>query len=225
MLGLHFFTAVLLSANWLIFVWGIVTGQLVEVSLGYFINPLVSVLLGRIVLGEELRGSQQLAVGLAFLSVMSMGIVLGRIPWLALMLAATFGLYGLLKKTRPIGALHGLALESFIMFPFAIIALYFVGSSHGFSGELNTSLFLLATGPITIFPLVLFAYAAPRIPLSTLGMLQYFAPSLQFLLGVWLYKEPFSLSEGVAFAGIWIALVLYSYDGVRQRRRELRIVS
>ena len=217
-------SALLLSTNWMLYVWAVNHGQVVEASLGYFINPLVNVLLGTFVLGERPRRLQWIAVGVAAAGVLWLTLALGRPPWIALGLAFSFGCYGLLRKTAPLGALEGLALETMVMAPIALAALLVLGGGHVF-GELHGAdvAWLLLAGPITAVPLLLFAYGARRITMATLGTLQYLSPSLQFALGVWLYGEPLEPTRLVGFAAIWIALGLYSADGflwMRRMRRE-----
>ena len=217
-------SALLLSTNWMLYVWAVNHGQVVEASLGYFINPLVNVLLGTWVLGERPRRLQWIAVGVAAAGVAWLTLTLGRPPWIALGLAASFGCYGLLRKTAPLGALEGLALETMVMAPIALVALLVLGGGHLF-GELHGAdvAWLLLAGPITAVPLLLFAFGARRITMATLGTLQYLSPSLQFALGVWLYGEPLEPMRLVGFVAIWVALGLYSADGflwMRNLRRE-----
>ena len=217
-------SALLLSTNWMLYVWAVNHGQVVEASLGYFINPLVNVLLGTFVLGERPRRLQWIAVGVPAAGVLWLTLALGRPPWIALGLAFSFGYYGLLRKTAPLGALEGLALETMVMAPIALVALLVLGGGHVF-GELHGAdvAWLLLAGPITAVPLLLFAYGARRITMATLGTLQYLSPSLQFALGVWLYGEPLEPTRLVGFVAIWVALGLYSADGflwMRNLRRE-----
>jgi chloramphenicol-sensitive protein RarD len=209
-------SAVLLSINWLLYVWAVNHGQVVEASLGYFINPLVNVLLGTCVLKERPRPLQWLAVAVAAAGVAWLTLTLGRPPWIALGLATSFGCYGLLRKTAPLGALEGLALETMVMAPVVLVALLVLGAGHGgLFGELQAADvgWLLLAGPITAVPLLLFAYGARRITMATLGTLQYLSPSIQFALGVWLYGEPLVPTRLLGFVAIWAALLLYSADG------------
>lgn len=212
-------SAILLSTNWFIYIWAVNQGRVVDGSLGYFINPLVNVLLGFLVLRERLRPGQWTAIGLAALGVAWLTWQSGHPPWIGLMLAATFGLYGLLRKTAALGPLEGLSLETMILFPiaFGTLAMLTVNGGNAFLHAPQSSQWLLAAaGPITAIPLLLFAAGARRIPLSLLGILQYIGPTLQLLLGVWLYNEPFGGARMIGFAMIWGALLLYSLEGLWQ---------
>lgn len=215
-------SALLLAANWFIYIWAVNNGHVVEGSLGYFINPLFNILLGYLLLRERLRGGQWAAVALAGAGVLWLTWQFGRLPWIALALAASFGLYGLLRKTASLGALEGLALETLLLFPLAAGWLGLL-AAHGESGFATatpiTRLLLAAAGPITAVPLLLFAAGARRIPLSLLGLLQYIGPTLQLLIGVLLYEEPFGGARLVGFALIWAALAVYSAEGLLQNRR------
>lgn len=211
-------SAVLLSTNWFIYIWAINNGKVIDASLGYFMTPLVNVLLGYVLLHERMRRIQWWAVGIAAGGVVWLTFQTGHPPWIGLSLAATFGVYGLLRKTAALGALEGLSLETFLLFPFALAYLSFLainGQSAFLHSTGTTQLLLLAAGPITAVPLLLFAAGARRIPMATLGLLQYIAPSLQLLLGVWLYHEPFSLERLIGFAAIWAGLIVYSAEGLR----------
>ena len=214
-------TAGLLAINWLIYIYGINSGQVVETSLGYFINPLLSVALGVVFLGERLRPMQWFPIGLAAIGVLYLTLQYGSLPWIALALAFSFGLYGLFKKIAPLGALHGLTLETGILFIPALLYLLFAesqatGSFGHFS--LNVTILLVFSGVVTALPLLLFARAARSIPLTLLGILQYIAPTIQFLLGIFLYQEPFTLTRLVGFAIIWLALAIFTLEGVYERR-------
>lgn len=211
-------SASLLSVNWFIYIWSVNHGHVIDASLGYFMTPLVSVLLGFVFLHERLRSAQWCAVALAALAVCWLTWQTGRLPWIGLCLAATFGTYGLLRKTAQLGALEGLSLEVLLLFPFALaylIYLYQAGEADFFAASGNTQLLLVAAGPITAVPLLLFAAAARRIPMASLGLMQYISPSLQLVLGIFLFQEQFSTSRIVAFVGIWLALFIYSIEGVR----------
>ncbi|WP_194722394.1 EamA family transporter RarD [Noviherbaspirillum malthae] len=212
-------SALLLAGNWFIYIWAVNNGNVVEASLGYFINPLFNVLLGSLLLHERLRRVQWCAVALAACGVAWLTWQAGHLPWIALMLAATFGLYGLLRKTASLGALEGLALETLVLFPVAFGYLVFLalqGHNSFASASTSTQLLLAAAGPITAVPLLLFASGARRIPLSLLGLLQYIGPTIQLLLGVWLYHEPFGGARLAGFALIWGALAVYSLEGLWQ---------
>jgi chloramphenicol-sensitive protein RarD len=214
--------ALLISVNWLIYIWAVNAGFIVETSLGYFINPLVSVLLGVIFLKEKLRPMQWVPVGLAAAGVLYLTFSFGVLPWIALVLASTFGLYGLIKKTASLNSLHGLSLETGILFlPAVGFLLLAEGQGSGSLGHLGwrTDFLLILTGVVTALPLLLFATAARRINLSTLGILQYIAPSTQFLIGVFLYGEPLTTSRLVGFAFIWAALLIYSLENIFERRK------
>lgn len=204
--------AVLIGLNWLTYVWAVNAGYIVETSLGYFINPLLSVLMGVIFLRERLRAAQWLPVGLAAAGVIYLTFVYGRLPWIALALAFTFGLYGLVKKLAPLGSLYGLTLETGILFLPALAYLVFV-ERNGQGAFLHTGLLsdalMVGAGVVTTIPLLMFASAARSIPLTMVGILQYIAPTLQFLLGVFVYKEPFDHAHLIGFSIVWLALVIF----------------
>lgn len=217
-------SAVLLATNWLIYIYGINSGQVVETSLGYFINPLLSVALGVIFLRERLRPMQWIPIGLAAIGVLYLTLQYGSLPWIALALAFSFGMYGLLKKIAPLGALHGLSIETGILFlPALLYLLYAESQASGSFGHLglDVTLLLAFSGIITALPLLMFARAAQAIPLVLVGILQYIAPTVQFLLGVFLYQEPFTLSRLVGFAIIWLALIIFTLEGVYERRKRI----
>ena len=215
-------SATLLSMNWLLYVFAVQSGQVVEAALGYFINPLVNVLLGVLVLRERLRPLQWLAVALATCGVLWLTWQAGRLPWIALALACCFGVYGLIRKTAPLGALEGLALENLLLAPVVLPALLWWTLQRdgvllqGISPELG---WLLLGGPLTALPLLCFAAAARRLPLATLGMVQYLSPTLQLLLGVWVFHEPFDSQRLLGFVLIWSALALVSADAFGFRAR------
>jgi chloramphenicol-sensitive protein RarD len=204
--------AILLSLNWFVYVSGVNSERVIETSLGYFINPLFSVLLGLVFLRERMRPLQWIPIGLAATGVIYLTILYGHIPWIALILAFTFGLYGLTKKLAPLGSLYGLALETGIAFPFAMFYLAFTGFS-GTGSFLRTdhltAILLIGTGVITSVPLLMFATAARQIPLTMVGILQYIAPSLQFLIGVFLYHERFGQKDLIGFSLVWLALITF----------------
>jgi chloramphenicol-sensitive protein RarD len=211
-------SAVLLSANWLTYIWAATHDHVVDASLGYFMTPLVNVLLGYTVLHERLRAIQWTAVALAASGVLWLAMQGGGLPWIALVLACTFGAYGLMRKTAALGALEGLALESMLLAPFALAWLGWTalqGAASFPSSSGMTNALLVGLGPVTAIPLLLFAAGARRIRMSTLGLLQYLAPSLQLVLGVWLFNEPFSPTRMIGFCLIWLALVLYSLESWR----------
>jgi chloramphenicol-sensitive protein RarD len=222
-------SALFLSANWLLYVWSVNHGHVVEASLGYFVTPLVNVLLGTWVLKERPRRLQWLAVAVAACGVLWLTATLGRPPWIALGLAASFGTYGLLRKTAPLGALEGLAVETAVMAPVALVALAVMSAPRGglFAGmDGATAGWLLFAGPLTAIPLLLFAAGARRVTMATLGTLQYLSPSIQFLLGVTFFGEPLQGARLIGFVVIWSALVIYSADGflwMRRRRAALAV--
>jgi len=215
-------SAVLLSCNWLTYVWAVNHGHVIEASLGYFITPLVNVLLGTLVLGERPRPGQWVAIGLAAAGVAWLTATVGRPPWIALALACSFGGYGLLRKTAPLGALEGLAMETLVIVPVALVALVLMTAPRGgpFAGlDTSSAAWLLGTGPLTAVPLLLFAFGARRITLGTLGILQYLSPSIQLLLGLYWFHEPLETSRLLGFGLIWTALALYTAESVLRLRR------
>lgn len=210
-------SATLLSVNWFVYIWAVNNDRVVDASLGYFITPLVNVLFGYVLLRERLRALQWGAIALAAAGVAWLTWHGGQLPWIGLTLAATFGTYGLLRKTAPLGALEGLSLETFVLFPVALGYfgwLTLQGSNAILHAPTSIQWLLIAAGPLTAIPLLLFAAGARRIPLSLLGILQYIGPSLQLLLGVWLYHEPFGGARLVGFILIWAALAVYSMEGM-----------
>jgi chloramphenicol-sensitive protein RarD len=220
--------ALLISVNWGMYIWGVNNGHVVETSLGYFINPLVSVLLGVVVLGERLRRTQWLAVALAGAAVLGLTVEYGRPPWIALVLALSFGAYGLAKKKANAGAAEALVLETVVVAPIALGYLAFLtatGDSTFAEDGASHVLLLVGTGFITVVPLLCFGAAATRIPLSTLGLLQYITPTVQFILGLTVFGEPMPPMRWVGFALIWLALALFTFDSLRNRRRQLRLAA
>ena len=216
-------SAVLLAANWLLYIWAVNNGHVIDASLGYFITPLFNIMLGFLILKERLRPLQWAVIGIAALGVAWLTLHAGKVPWIALGLAATFGGYGLLRKTAALGALEGLSFETMVLFPVAAV---YVGwlTLHGDNAFINTPSdttrwLLVAAGPITAIPLLLFASGARKIPLSILGLLQYLGPTIQFLLGVLLFREAFTSERLAGFALIWGALVLFAGEGLFQRGR------
>ena len=222
-LGVYLLSGVLLSVNWLIYVWGVNSGYVVETSLGYFINPLLSVLLGVVFLRERLRAAQWLPIGLAATGVIYLTRAYGSLPWIALSLAFTFGFYGLAKKLSPLGSLHGLTLETGLVFLPALGYLIYVQSNgEGAFGHLSipSDLLMIGAGVVTTVPLLMFASAARRIPLTMVGIMQYIAPTLQFLLGVFLYKEAFTATKLIGFSMVWVALIAFWVEEVLARRAQ-----
>ena len=216
-------TAILVSANWLLYIWAVNNNYMLQASLGYYINPLVNVVLGLLFLRERLRRPQILAVVLAAGGVLYLTIVYGEFPWISLTLALSFGLYGLIRKVAPVGALVGLAVETMLLAPPAVIYLIYL-NSQGVDTILRVSLkldlLLIGCAPLTAAPLLFFTLGAKRLYLSTLGLMQYIGPSGMFLLAVFYYNEPFSATQVWTFAMIWAALVIYSTDSVIYYRRE-----
>ena len=218
--------AVAVAVNWGAYIYGVTSGQVVETSLGYFINPLVTVLLGVFVLGERLRPVQWGALALAGLAVVVLSVEGGRPPYLALLLAFSFGAYGLLKKTARVAPVEGLGIETAVLAPVAAVYLAVLGASGGATfGEhgWGHAVLLALAGLVTAVPLLLFGAAASRVPLTTLGILQYLAPTLQFLLGVTLFDEPMPPVKLAGFVLVWIALAIFTWDVISHHRRQLRL--
>ncbi len=219
---IYFVAGLLLSVNWGTYVWAVNAGYIVESSLGYFINPLVSVLLGVVILHERLRRGQWIAVGLATAGVIYLTLIYGSPPWIALILAFSFGLYGLVKKTAPLGALHGLSLETGLLFVPMLLYLIFTeanGQGAFLHSEGVSTLLIVGTGLVTVVPLLMFAAAVRSIPLSLVGILQYIAPTLQFLIGVLVFKEPFTPTQLIGFGLVWAALIVFTSESFWTRRQ------
>jgi chloramphenicol-sensitive protein RarD len=217
-------SSLLVATNWFVYIWAVNSGRVVDASLGYFINPLVNVLIGSVFLHERLRIAQWLAVGIAAAGVAWLTWQAGTPPWIGLTLALSFGFYGLLRKTAALGAIEGLTLEAVLLAPLAAAYLLWLESGgHGSfaDGDTATRLLLFAAGPVTAVPLLLFAAGARRIPFTTLGLLQYLGPSLQLLLGVFLYGEPFA-ERAPGYVLIWVALALFTAEGLAQGWRRRR---
>ncbi len=215
-------TTALISFNWLLFIWAINHARVLQASLGYFINPLISVVLGVVFLGERLRRPQVLAVVLALVGVVNLVVSYGVVPWVSLALAGSFATYALVRKQVPVDSLVGLLIETAFMLPVALsyLAVLVVrGQSQFFGGDLSTPLLLSLAGVVTAVPLLFFVHAARRLRLATLGLMQYLAPTGQFLLAVLAFGEPFSRASAVTFALIWLSLGLYSADAWRVQRR------
>jgi chloramphenicol-sensitive protein RarD len=216
-------SATLLTANWLVYVWGVNHDHVIETSLGYFLVPLVNVAAGRFVLHERLRRLQWVAIGLAAAGVAVMIFQLGRPPWIALALAGTWGGYGLMRKQSPLAAVTGLTVETLLVAPFALAYLlwrYHTGEGAFGRADALSHALMLGAGIVTAVPLLLFAFAAQRVRLSTLGLLQYLAPTVQFAIGVGVYHEPFSRERAASFALIWAGLVLYTADNLWAQRKK-----
>ena len=222
-------TAFILSANWFTYIWAVNAGFIVEASLGYFINPLFYVLLGVIFLREKLRPVQWVAIVIAAIGVLYLTLQYGSFPWIALTLALTFGLYGLMRKQAPLNSLQGLSLEMIVLFlPASFFLFYFEAQHTGSFGHLpfDKNMLLLMAGVVTALPLLFFAAGARLIRLTTLGLLQYLAPTLQFLTGVVVYKEPFTTTRFVGFLIIWISLAIFTAESLVElrKRRKYRII-
>jgi chloramphenicol-sensitive protein RarD len=216
-------TAILVSANWLLYIWAVNNNHMLQASLGYYINPLVNVVLGMLFLRERLRRPQILAVMLAAGGVLYLTTAYGEFPWISLTLALSFGLYGLIRKVAPVGALVGLAVETMLLSPPALIYLIHLNSQEAdtiLRVSLKLDLLLIGCAPLTAAPLLFFTLGAKRLYLSTLGLMQYIGPSGMFLLAVFHYNEPFSTTQIWTFAMIWAALGIYSTDSVIYYRRE-----
>ena len=225
-LGAFALSALLLAANWLTYVWAVNNSHVVDASLGYFILPLVNVALGYVFLHERPRPGQWLAVTVAAAGVLWLTVLTGRLPWIALVLALSFGFYGLLRKVAVLGALEGLTLETVLLAPvtMAVLGVWaWQGQGALVQGDVATLGWLVLAGPVTAIPLLWFAAGARRIPLATMGILQYIAPSLQLALGVWLFHEAFDVSRLAGFVLIWAALLVYTLEGWWARRRAVPV--
>jgi chloramphenicol-sensitive protein RarD len=217
-------SSLLLAGNWLTFIWAVNRGEIVATSLGYYLNPIVSVALGVLVLREKLRPLQLFAVGLAATGVVAFSVMRGELPWIALVLASSFALYGLIRKTVPVASIAGIAVETGLVAPFAALAIAW-REGHGTGAFANAAalhghepVLLVASGVVTALPLIWFASATRRLRLATVGILQYIAPSIALAIAVLFYGEPFTRAHAVAFACIWAALALYSLETWRASR-------
>lgn len=219
--------SVVITVNWGGFIWAVTNGHVIETSLGYFINPLVTVLVGVFVLGENLRRMQWIAVGLGIMAVVVLTVDYGRPPWVALILAFSFATYGFLKKRANLGTIEALSVETTILFPFALAYLVLLGAqgtlAFGHEGAWNTFL-LMGTGVVTGIPLLMFGAAATRLSLTTIGILQYLGPILQFVFGLTVFGEQMSPARWIGFVMVWTALVIFTLDAVAARRRSRRLV-
>jgi len=211
-------SSALLSINWLVYIWAVNSGHVVETSLGYFINPLVNVALGVIFFKERLRTGQWLAIASAAAGVIFLTVQNGSLPWIALALAASFGAYGALRKIARLDSLEGLTMETALIAPFAAVFLLFTDVS-GSSTSFTQSALLLGAGAVTAVPLLLFSVGVRSIPMTTLGLLQYIAPTLQFLIGALIYHEPFDATRAIGFGAVWLALAIYTIEGLATRRK------
>jgi chloramphenicol-sensitive protein RarD len=218
--------AVLISFNWFIYIWSVLNGHVVEASLGYFINPLMAVLLGVIFLKEKLRPAQLGAIILAFVGVLYLTIVFGSLPWRGLILALSFSFYGLTKKKAPLKSREGMSLETALQFIPALLYILWLGrngTGHFSVSEPQTMILLILSGIVTGFPLFLFAAAAGKINLSQLGILQYISPTLQLLIGVLIHGEAFPHNRLIGFVFVWIAVILYTTENIRNYRQKKRL--
>lgn len=227
-LGAFALSALLLSGNWLVYVWAVQNNHVLDASLGYFILPLVNVALGLIFLNERPRRGQWFAVSIAATGVFWLALQTAHVPWVALVLALSFGFYGLLRKVAVLGALEGLALETMMLAPLGLVVLGFWswrGEGVLAQGPTSSIAWLLLAGPLTAIPLLLFAAGARRIPMTTMGVLQYISPTLQFALGVWAFNETLQPARFFGFVLIWIALLIYSLEGWWIGRRGVSVLA
>jgi chloramphenicol-sensitive protein RarD len=219
--------AILLAINWLTYVWAVNAGYIVETSLGYFINPLLSMMLGVVILRERLRPWQWLPVGLAAAGMVYLTVVYGSLPWIGLILAFSFGLYGLIQKMAPLGSLHSVTLETGLLFLPALGYLLFTeanGSGAFLHSTPVASLLMVGAGVITAVPLLMFAAATQRIPLSLVGILQYIAPTMYFFIGVLMYHEPLTMERLIGFVIIWVALAIYAVEGFLVHQTQVAVI-
>ena len=220
-------SALLIAVNWGIFIWAVTVDRIIDTSLGYYINPLVSFVLGVVWLGERLTKLQLVAIGLAVLGVLNQTVAVGYLPWVSLALAISFGIYGLLRKTVAVESLEGLTVEAIILAPVSLaFIVYMVSSQQGafLRNGVATDLLLILAGPLTAIPLLLFAAGARLVRLSTMGFLQYLAPSISLLIAVFLYGEKFTHAHAITFALIWSALALVSWEALRRDRYSVATV-
>ncbi|MEZ8143632.1 MULTISPECIES: EamA family transporter RarD [Enterovibrio] len=219
-------TAVVIAANWLIFIWAVGNNLMLDASLGYFINPLFNVVLGMVFLGERFRRLQWVAVALAFSGVAIQVITFGSLPWVALVLAGSFGCYGLLRKKINVDAATGLFIETAVLLPASAIYLLFIAdsaTSNMLDNSWSMNLLLIAAGIVTTLPLLCFNGAATKLRLSTLGFFQYIGPTIMFFLAVGIYTEPFTADKATTFAFIWTALAIFTFDAVRQQKKKRKL--
>ena len=220
-LAIYLATTTLIGCNWLIFIWALTNDRILDASLGYFINPLVNVALGVAFLSERLTRRQGIAIGLAGIGVAAQVVGLGTLPWVSLSLALTFGFYALIRKRTDVDPIGGLLLETLLLLPAALICVAVMThtGSAAFATGWWISILLLSAGAVTSVPLILFTHGAQRLPLKTIGLMQYLAPTLHFLLATQVYGEPFHTVDGITFGCIWAGLAVYSLDAIRGQRR------
>ncbi|MEN1729308.1 MAG: EamA family transporter RarD [Pseudomonadota bacterium] len=222
MLAMLAVSSTLILANWLIFVYAVNSDRVLSTSLGYFINPLVNVVLGMLIFRERLSPIQALAVLIAAAGTVYMALQVGEIPWVALSLAFSFGLYSVVRKLTDVGPMVGLFWETLLAIPLALVWMVWLhrtGLLVFDPAQVGSALLLIGTGLVTVIPLLLFAAAVRRLPLSTMGIFQYLAPSMTFILAVFVYNEPFTVDHAITFGSIWLALLLYTYPSLYRRRR------
>jgi chloramphenicol-sensitive protein RarD len=227
-LGVFVLTSALICGNWLLFTWAATHGQVMATSLGYFINPLLNILLGVVILGERLRRAQVIAVGLAAIGVLVMVVWYGQFPWISLTLAFSFGCYGLLRKKVPADAFVSVLMEAGIAFPLSLgylIWLWSNGESTFGRGDFGMDAYLFLAGPITIIPLAFFVAGVKRINLSTVGFVQYITPTMSFLLAVFAFGEPFTAARLTTFLFIWVALAIFTIDSIHTQRARGRVIA
>ncbi|MDN7119781.1 EamA family transporter RarD [Nocardioides sp. ChNu-153] len=228
LVGLLLVAALTISVNWGMFIFGVSTGRVLEVSLGYFVNPLVTVMMGVLLLGERLRRAQWAAVGVATLAVVVLTVDYGRLPWVALLLAFSFGTYGLVKKTADVGAVESLAVETTLLAPLAAAYVAWLAATGGLvfgTQGAGHAVVFAASGIITAVPLILFGGAATRVPMVALGLLQYLAPTFQFVLALTYFGEHMPATRWIGFVLVWVALALFTAEMVTHRRRQLRLAT
>ncbi|RKF22090.1 EamA family transporter RarD [Alginatibacterium sediminis] len=221
-------TSVLIAINWLVFIWAVNNSRMLDASLGYFINPLINIVLAMLFLGERFRPLQWLAVALAVVGVLFQLIQFGAVPWIALVLAVSFSIYGLLRKQLHLSALPGLFIETILLLPIALIYLFAFSNSESLQvsgNDWSLSVLLVSAGFVTTVPLLFFAGAATRLRLSTLGFFQYIGPSLMFILAVTVYGEAFSQEKMGTFACIWLALAIFSFDAYRFQKKSRQSIA
>lgn len=214
--------SIFISVNWFTYIWAVNNGHVVQTSLGYYINPLLSVIFGVIFFKERLSGVQKIATGIALGAVLMLAIYYGEVPWVALILALTFGIYGVLKKKIRLDATRGLAIETMFIFPIALgyyVYLYQKGEMVFLHASWQTDILLMLSGILTAIPLIFFAQGAQRIPLSLMGFIQYISPTITLMLGIFVFKEPFSTMQFVVFSLVWFAIVLFVVSNLMQMRK------
>lgn len=226
LIGLLVVASLVLATNWLIFIWAINADKMLEASLGYYINPLINVFLARIVLNERLRRLQQLAVVLALIGVANIIIAHGTLPWVALSLAGTFAIYGLMRKQIPVEPLPGLFMETLVLLPFAGLYWVYFASDTGVmvNNDWSLNAWLMAAGAVTTMPLLAFNAAAKRIMFTTLGLIQYIGPTMMFVLVVAIYNEPLEPARLVTFGFVWCGLLLFSFDSLKTYRQQRKVL-